>query len=44
MSLRHPKAIAWERKLGQVFDTIDAEMETAYGDRIEIPLEVGRAG
>ncbi len=32
MSLRHPKAIAWERKLREVFDTIDAEMETAYGD------------
>ena len=41
MSLRHPKAVAWERKLSEVFDTIDAEMETAYGDRY--PLHPARA-
>jgi hypothetical protein len=41
MSLRHPKAVAWERKLSEVFDTIDAEMETAYGARY--PLHPARA-
>lgn len=33
MSLRHPKALAWERKLDAIFDRIDVELEDAYGDR-----------
>lgn len=41
MSVRHPKAIAWERKLGDIFDKIDAELEATYGDRY--PLHPARA-
>ncbi len=41
MSLRHPKVIAWERKLSELFDKIDAELEAAYGDRY--PLHPARA-
>lgn len=39
---RHPKAVAWKRKLNEVFDRIDAELEAAYGDRY--PLHPARAG
>jgi hypothetical protein len=31
MSLRHPKAIEWERKLKAVFDGIDRHLEEQYG-------------
>lgn len=41
MSIRHPKAIAWEQKLSEIFDEIDAELEAAYGDRY--PLHPARA-
>jgi len=41
MSARHPKALAWERRLKRVFDGIDAELEAAYGDRY--PLHPVRA-
>ncbi len=41
MSLRHPKTIAWERTLSEVFDAIDADLEAAYGDRY--PLHPARA-
>ncbi len=41
MSLRHPKTVAWERKLSEVFDKIDTELESAYGDRY--PLHPTRA-
>lgn len=33
MSARHPKATAWEDNLKRLFDRIDAELETKYGDR-----------
>ena len=41
MSIRHPKVIAWEQKLGEIFDKIDAELEVMYGDRY--PLHPARA-
>ncbi len=31
--MRHPKVQIWERKLKQVFDLIDEELEAEYGDR-----------
>ena len=31
--MRHRKAIEWEKRLKAVFDEIDAELETAFGDR-----------
>lgn len=42
MSARHPKTAEWERKLGEVFDEIDAELEAGYGGRY--PLHPARAG
>lgn len=41
MSSRHPKALDRERTLKRVFDTIDAELESAYGERY--PLHPVRA-
>lgn len=41
MSVRHPKAVAWERKLDRVFHEIDDELESLYGDRY--PLHPARA-
>lgn len=31
--MRHHKAMQWEKKLKTVFDEIDRELETQYGDR-----------
>ncbi len=36
MSLRHHKAIAWERRLKDIFDRIDAELEQQYADRFTL--------
>lgn len=33
MSIRHHKAIQWERTLKKVFDKIDHELESEYGSR-----------
>lgn len=33
---RHPRAVAWEEKLKEVFDDIDHELEDAYGDRYNL--------
>ncbi|HMP90113.1 MAG TPA: hypothetical protein PJ991_07920 [Kiritimatiellia bacterium] len=33
---RHPRAIAWEEKLKEVFDVIDHELEDEYGDRYNL--------
>ena len=33
--MRHIKAKEWEQRLKAVFDEIDAELETRYGDRFE---------
>jgi len=33
--MRHSKAKGWEKRLKGVFDQIDAELETAYGDRFD---------
>ena len=41
MSSRHPKAVAWERALKQIFDRIDDELEVRYGERY--PLHPVRA-
>lgn len=41
MSSRHPKVVEWEQRLKQVFDKIDAELETGYGGRY--PLHPARA-
>jgi hypothetical protein len=41
MSLRHPKAIAWEKELKRVFDTIDVALEDKYGEHF--PLHPVRA-
>jgi len=41
MSARHPKVLAWERRLKEVFDRIDAELEQCYGQRY--PLHPVRA-
>lgn len=38
--MRHPKAEAWERRLREVFDSIDAELEAQYGGRY--PLHPAR--
>lgn len=38
--MRHPKVQAWERKLKEVFDLIDQELEAEYGDRY--PLHPAR--
>ena len=31
--MRHPKAIAWEKKLKKVFDEIDVYLESTYGKK-----------
>lgn len=36
MSIRHPKAIKWERTLKEIFDNIDHELESRY--RARYPL------
>ena len=33
--MRHIKAKEWEKRLKDVFDQIDAELEAAYGDRFD---------
>jgi hypothetical protein len=38
--MRHPKALAWERKLKKVFRQIDERLEAEYGDRY--PLHPAR--
>ncbi len=40
MSVRHHKALEWERRLKKVFDAIDAELEERYGTRY--PLHPAR--
>ncbi len=37
---RHPKAVAWEATLKQIFDQIDHELEERYGD--QYPLHPNR--
>lgn len=34
--MRHPKVLAWEHTLKDVFDRIDHELEERYGDRYEL--------
>jgi len=33
MSMRHPKVMEWERRLKAVFDQIDRELESRYGNK-----------
>lgn len=40
MSIRHSKAVEWERKLRRVFNRIDVELESEYGGRY--PLHPAR--
>ncbi len=35
-TVRHRKSKEWERRLKTVFDEIDIDLETAYGDRFEL--------
>ena len=34
--MRHPKVLAWERRLKQVFRQIDHRLESEYGDRYRL--------
>ena len=36
MSLRHAKALAWERKLKRLFDKVDDHLEDAYGESYDL--------
>ena len=38
--MRHPKLVAWERRLNDVLNRIDVELEQKYGDRY--PLHPAR--
>ncbi|MDZ4199002.1 MAG: hypothetical protein U1E27_06930 [Kiritimatiellia bacterium] len=44
MSARHPKAVAWERRLKEIFDSIDSDLEERYGHQYNLHPSRPRRG